>query len=160
MQATIWTMVTKRKLARTLARKSCDAGGGGHALGVEDLVANFASPCLVESADGGEHGGYAEDTAGDGAGEGPLRIKGHGEEHDDEQGKEEHGVDGVFGTPLNAEVFDEVSPEGAVHWSSSSESVVEVSQVSEARPGAPGFVVRSRGVFGQVGGLSASAARR
>ncbi len=79
-------------------------------------MADFAGPGLVERADRGEHGGHAEDAAGDLAGEFAAGVEGDGEEHDDEQGEEEHGVDGVEGAPLDAEVFDEVGPEGAVIW--------------------------------------------
>ncbi len=41
------------------------AGRRNHALRVHDLVADFAGPGLIESADRGEHGGHAKDAAGD-----------------------------------------------------------------------------------------------
>ena len=96
------------------------AGGGSHALGVEDLMADFAGPGLIEGADRGEHGGHAEDAAGDFAGECAAGVEGDGEEDDDQQGEEEHGVDGFAGAPLDAEVFDEMGPEGAGHLGSAS----------------------------------------
>src|SRR5208282_2485736 len=50
-----------------------------------------------------------------------MRIEGDGEEHDDQQRKEQHGDDGVEGAPLDAQVFDEMGPEGSGHfvWPSS-----------------------------------------
>jgi len=60
------------------------AGSGRHALGVDDLVADFAGPCLIEGADGREHGGDGEHAAGDVTGEVPVGVEGDGEEDDDE----------------------------------------------------------------------------
>ena len=39
--------------------------------------------------------------------------------HNDQQREEQHRVDGVFRAPLDAQVFDEMGPEGAGHlWPS------------------------------------------
>ena len=87
-----------------------------HALRVHDLMADFAGPGLIESGDGSEHGGDAENAAGDLLGECATGIEGDGEEHDDEAGKENHGDHGVEGAPLDTEIFGEMGEEGAGHW--------------------------------------------
>jgi hypothetical protein len=87
-----------------------------HALRIHDLVADFAGPGLIEGGDGSEHGGHAEDAAGDLLRECAAGIEGDGEEHDDEAGKENHGDHGVEGAPLDAEIFGEMREEGAGHW--------------------------------------------
>ena len=46
----------------------------------------------------------------------PRGIEGEREEHHDQQREEEHGVDGFSRAPLDAEVFDEMGPEGAGHF--------------------------------------------
>jgi len=88
-------------------KEGCSVGGG-HAQGVDDLMADFAGPGLIESRNAGEERGYAEDSAGNFAGGGGGGVEGHAEEDDDEQGEEEHGVDGFSGAPLDAEVFAKV----------------------------------------------------
>ena len=94
-------------------------GRRDHALRVHNLMADFAGPGLIESADRGEHGGHAEDSAGDLLRECAAGIEGDGEEHDDEAGEENHGDHGVEGAPLDAEIFGEMSEEGAGHdWPS------------------------------------------
>ena len=105
----------EEKVGQHLGEEQLGAGRGRHALRVEHLMADFARPGLVERADRGEHGGHAEHAAGDLAGEGAARIEGDGEEHDDEQREEEHGVDGVERAPLDAQILGEMSPEGAGH---------------------------------------------
>jgi hypothetical protein len=96
----------EEEVGEDFGEEELSAGGGSHALGVEDLMADFAGPGLVEGADGGEHGGYTEDSAGDFAGECAAGVKGYGEKDYDEQGEEKHGVYGFAGTPFYAEVFD------------------------------------------------------
>ena len=92
------------------AEKECGGGGGGHALGFEDLVAQLAGPGLVEGGDGGEEESDPEDATGDLAGDGGVAggIEGEAEDDDDQEGEEEHPVDGVTGAPLQAEVFAEM----------------------------------------------------
>jgi hypothetical protein len=44
----------------------------------------------------------------------PRGIEGEGEKHHHQQRKEQHGVDGVARAPLDAQIFDEMCPEGRV----------------------------------------------
>ena len=106
----------EEEVGQHLGEKHFGAGGGGHALRVEHLMADFAGPGLVEGADRGEHGGHAEHAAGNVAGECAAGIEGQREEDDHEQREEEHGVDGFFGAPLDAQVLGEMGEEGAGHW--------------------------------------------
>ena len=106
----------EEKVGQHLGEKHVGAGDGSHALRVENLVADFARPGLIEGADRGEHGGHAEHAAGNVAGKGAAGIEGQREEDDHEQREEEHGVDGFFGAPLDTQILDEMSEEGAGHW--------------------------------------------
>ena len=66
-----------------------------HALGVHHLVADLAGPGLVERADRGEHGGHAQNAAGDLLAELAARVEGQREQNHNQPGEEQHGDDGV-----------------------------------------------------------------
>ena len=57
-----------------------------------------------------------------------MRIERDGEQHYDQQGKEKHGDEGVEGAQLDAQVFDEMGPEGAGHQAWPSGSLFVLSQ--------------------------------
>jgi len=65
----------KHKICQHLGEKQLRAWRRSHALRVENLVANLARPGLVERAHRSEHGGHAQDAAGDLAREGAARVK-------------------------------------------------------------------------------------
>ena len=91
----ICTMVTKMKLARTLARKSSAPGVG--AMRCASITwwrisrAQAWLSALTEANMVATH----KHAAGDLLREGAARIEGDGKEHDDEEREEQHGVDGV-----------------------------------------------------------------
>src|SRR5690349_5394297 len=78
-------------------------------------MANFTGPRLIEGADGCKHCGYTEHAAADLLGKCAARIERDGEQYDHQSGEEEHGNDGVERAPLYAQVFHQVSPQGAHH---------------------------------------------
>src|ERR1039457_740184 len=105
----------KEEVRNYLGEEQLCAGAGGHALGIDDVVADLACPGLIECAHRGEHGGDAEDAAGDVAGKLSVRVKGNGEQHNDQQREKQHGDKGVERSQLDAEVFHKVGPQGAGH---------------------------------------------
>ena len=105
----------EEKVGDDLGQEELRAGRGNHALRVHDLVANLARPGLIERADRSEHGGHAQHAAGDLLRELAPRIEGDGEEHHHQAREEQHGDHGVERAPLDAEIFDEMGPEGAGH---------------------------------------------
>ena len=65
----------EEEVGEDLGEEELGAGGGRHALRVEDLMADFARPGLVERGDRGEQGGDAEDAAGDSREKAPRGSK-------------------------------------------------------------------------------------
>ena len=116
------------------AEKEGGGGGGGHTLGLEDVVALLASPGLVEGGDGGEEEGYPEDATGDLACHRGVAggVEGEAEDHDYQEGEEEHAVDGVARAPLEAEVFAEVVPDVAEILHAFARSLVRSARVASA----------------------------
>jgi hypothetical protein len=54
-------------------------------------------------------------AAGDLLREGPARVEGNREEHNDQPGEKQHGDQRVQRAPLDAQILGEMGPEGAGH---------------------------------------------
>ena len=93
------------KLPRALARKERIRGRGRNPISVKHLIAQLAGPGLIERHHSGEKKGYPNQSAGDLARFFSVGIEREAENHDHQQGKKQHGVDRVFRSPLQAQVF-------------------------------------------------------
>ena len=105
----------EEEVRQGLADEESGGGSGREAVGVENVVAQLAGPRLIERGHGGEEQADPEQAAGDLAGDGGIGggIEREREDDHDQQREEEHAVDGVFGAPLEAEVFAQMGEDVA-----------------------------------------------
>src|SRR5580692_6452996 len=76
-----------------------------NAIGIEHLIAQLARPCLIQRDDGGEQKRNPHQAANDMPRLLGQRIERKAEDHHHEQRKKQHGIERVFRTPLQANVF-------------------------------------------------------
>ena len=127
----IWIAVDEDEIGDHLGQKERGGRRRGHALRIQHLVAKFARPRLVQRGDGSEQGSHTEDSTGNLPRNRLRRIEGQAEEHDHQQREEEHGVDRVFGSPLDTQVLGEVNQQ----IGPASRTGRFFAEVGEGRPG-------------------------
>ena len=99
------------KVGNHFGQKERGSRGGRHALRIQHLVTQFARPGLIERGHGSEQGRDAKDAPGNLARDRSRGIEGQAEKHHHQQREEEHAVDGVFRSPLQAQVFGQMDEE-------------------------------------------------
>ena len=100
----------KNKIAQRLGQKKRIRRRRRNPISVEHLIAQLARPGLIKRHHRGKKKCHPNQSAGDLARFFGVGIERKTEDHDHQQRKKQHGVDRVFRSPLQAQVFGQRGP--------------------------------------------------